>query len=56
METSRCKAFFAAATLGSLTAAADRLGYTPSGVSQLITALEDDLGFKLLERDRKSVV
>ena len=55
METARCKAFYAAATLGSLTAAADKLGYTPSGVSQLITALEDDLGFKLLERTRKGV-
>ncbi len=55
METSRCKAFYAAATLGSLTAAAERLGYTPSGVSQLITALEDDLGFSLLERSKKGV-
>jgi len=55
METSRCKAFYAAATLGSLTAAAERLGYTPSGVSQLITALEDDLGFKLLERTKRGV-
>ena len=55
METARCKAFYAAATFGSITAAADKLGYTPSGVSQLITALEEDLGFKLLERTRKGV-
>ena len=55
METAGCKAFYAAATHGSLTAAADKLGYTPSGVSQLINALEDDLGFKLLERTKKGV-
>ncbi len=55
METSRCKAFIAAAEEGSLTAAADRLGYTPSGVSQLVTALEDDLGVVLLDRARKGV-
>lgn len=55
METSRCKAFIAAAEEGSLTAAADRLGYTPSGVSQLVSALEDDLGVVLLDRARKGV-
>ncbi len=55
METARCKAFYAAAIEGSLTAAADKLGYTPSGVSQLITGLEDELGFKLLERTKKGV-
>lgn len=55
METSRCKAFLAAAELGSLSAAADKLGYTPSGVSQLISAIETDLGFSLLYRTRKGV-
>lgn len=55
METARCKAFLAAAESGTLTAAADALGYTPSGVSQLITALEEDLGFRLLDRTRKGV-
>ena len=55
METARCKAFLYAAKKGSLTKAADALGYTPSGVSQLITALEDDLGFKLLQRSNKGV-
>ncbi len=55
METSRLRAFLAAAELGSLTAAAEKLSYTPSGVSQLITALEDDLGLTLLERSKKGV-
>ena len=55
METSRCRAFVAAAEEGTLTAAADRLGYTPSGVSQLVAALEDDLGLTLLNRGKKGV-
>ncbi len=55
MDTARCKAFLAAVDEGNITKAADKLGYTPSGVSQLITALEDDLGLKLLERTRKGV-
>ena len=55
METARCKAFLAAVDEGNLTRAAEKLGYTPSGVSQLINALEDDLGFKLLERTKKGV-
>ena len=50
METARCKAFLRAAEAGSLTAAAEALGYTPSGVSQLVSALENELGLKLLER------
>ena len=48
METARCKAFLSAVEEGNMTKAAEKLGYTPSGVSQLITALEDDLGLKLL--------
>lgn len=56
METARCKAFITAAEQGSISGAADVLGYTPSGVSQLIAALEDDLGFKLFERSKKGVL
>ncbi|MBR0375593.1 MAG: LysR family transcriptional regulator, partial [Firmicutes bacterium] len=41
METARCKAFVAAAESGSFTLAAESLGYTPSGVSQLVNAFED---------------
>ncbi len=56
METSRCKAFLAAVEHGSISGAADALGYTPSGVSQLIAAFEDELGFKLFERSKKGVL
>lgn len=55
METSRYKAFAAAAETGSLSRAADLLSYSPSGVSQLISALEADLGLSLLIRTRRGV-
>ena len=55
METARCKAFLAAAESGSFTLAAERLGYTPSGISQLVNALEDEMGFYLLRRSNRGV-
>lgn len=55
MESARCKAFIAAAESGSLSKAAEKLNYTASGVSQLITAMEADFGFPLLKRTRKGV-
>lgn len=56
MESSRCKAFIAAAECGSLSRAAEKLNYTASGVSQLISAMESDFGFLLLKRTTKGVV
>lgn len=55
METSRYKAFAAAVETGSFSRAAEKLNYSPSGVSQLITALEVDLGLALLNRTRRGV-
>ena len=55
METARCKAFYYAAETGSITKAAEVMVYTPSGVSQLIQALESELDLKLLYRDKKGV-
>ena len=55
MEIARCRAFLAAAEAGSLSKAAERLHYTPSGVSQLISALESELGFPLLKRTSRGV-
>ena len=40
METARCRAFLAAAETGSFSKAAEALSYTPSGVNQLVSALE----------------
>lgn len=56
METARCKAFLLSAEAGSFSKAAEKLNYTPSGVSQLVTALEQELGFPLLRRSRKGVL
>ena len=55
MESARCKAFIAAAECGSLSKAAEQLNYTASGVSQLISAMENDFGFALLKRTTKGV-
>lgn len=40
---------------GSLSAAAEKLQYTPSGISRMIAALEEENGFPLLLRDRNGV-
>ena len=50
METARCKAFLYAAETGSITKAAEELSYTPSGVSQLIQAFENEIGAQLLHK------
>ena len=42
METARCRAFVVAADTGSFSKAAEALSYTPSGVNQLVTALENE--------------
>ena len=52
METARYRAFLFAAETGSITKAAEELSYTPSGVSQLIQAFENEIGVKLLHRSR----
>ena len=55
MESARCKAFIESVERGSFRAAAEALGYTPSAVSQLVAALEKDLGLNLLYRSKKGV-
>lgn len=41
--------------VGSFTKAAEALGYTQSGISQMIASLEDELSIKLLYRSRTGV-
>ena len=55
MEVSRSKAFLTAAECGTFSAAAERLHYTPSGVSQLVSALEQELDLTLLRRTQRGV-
>ena len=56
MDTARYRAFLTAVDSGSITKAAEVLNYSPSGVSQLINALENELGLPLLTRSRLGVV
>ncbi len=55
MESARCKAFLCAAESGSFSRAAELLNYTPSGVSQLVNAFEEELNLHLLHRSKKGV-
>ncbi|MEV0151706.1 LysR family transcriptional regulator [Nonomuraea sp. NPDC050733] len=50
MDPHLLRTFVAVAEAGSFSAAAERLGYTQSAVSQQIAALEADLGLPLLRR------
>ena len=56
MLNQRYRAFSIAAAEGSFTKAAAIMHYTPSAVSQLVSALEKELGFALLLRHRRGVV
>lgn len=55
MDQKKRKALLTAVELGNLTRAAETLGYTQSGLSYLITSLEQELGFSLLVRSRSGV-
>lgn len=55
MDTTKCRVLICAVETGSFTAAADKLGYTPSGVSRMMAALEEETGFLLLQRGRAGV-
>ena len=56
MDTERLNVLLHTIEEGSLTAAAERLGYTTSGVSRMMAALEEETGFPLLIRSRSGVV
>ena len=56
MELERYRALLCAIEKGSLSAAGEELGYTPSGISRMMAALEAEHGFPLLVRRRDGVV
>ncbi len=56
MDTEKCSVLLSTIEAGSLTAAAEKLGYTPSGISRMMAALETETGFPLLTRSRSGVV
>ena len=55
MDTEKCRVLLRVLETGSLSAAAEALGYTPSGVSRMMAALEEEVGFSLLDRGRGGV-
>lgn len=54
MSIIKYKAFVKVAELGSLTKAAEVLGYSQPGISHMISSLEADIGFPLFHRSRDS--
>ena len=42
MDTERCRALLCALEEGSLTAVSEKLGYTTSGISRMMAALEEE--------------
>jgi DNA-binding transcriptional LysR family regulator len=56
MDILKCKAFVTSVDEGSFTAAGRIMGYTPSGISQLVSAMESEFGFALLVRKSNGVV
>lgn len=56
MDLKKYKVFLTAVDLGSFTKAAAQLGYTPSGVTHMMNALEEELGFQILTRGKNGVL
>lgn len=55
MSITKYEVFLKVVELGSLTKAADVLGFTQSGISHTISSLEMEFGFSLLVRNRSGV-
>ena len=50
MNISKYKVLLTAVDMGSFSAAAQKLGYTQSGLTHMMNALETELGFSILQR------
>lgn len=55
MDTEKCKVLLDVLKDGNIRHCAARLDYTPSGVSRMISSLEDEVGFSLLIRSKQGV-
>lgn len=55
MDSEKCRVLLTVISEGTLSKAAEKLGYTVSGISRSISALEDECGFQLVHRDRNGV-
>ena len=55
MDSKKIYALLTAIDCGSLTAAAEKLGYTQSGLTHMMNSLENELGLNLLVRSKSGV-
>jgi DNA-binding transcriptional LysR family regulator len=55
MDVEKCKILLQVIEDGSLTRTADKSGYTISGISRMVAAMEDEVGFPLLIRSKTGV-
>ena len=55
MDSKKIKSLLTAVEDGSLTSAAQELGYTQSGLTHMMNALEEELGLSLLIRSKAGV-
>lgn len=55
MDLRKLEALVVAVELGSFTKAAQQLGYSQSGLTHMMNALEQEIGFSLLRRDHRGV-
>ena len=55
MNTEKCRLLLQVIQAGSFSSAAERLGYTPSGVMRSIASLEKEIGFPLLGRTAQGI-
>lgn len=53
MDVEKARALLCVIEEKSISAAANKMGYTPSGISRMMTSLEDELGFALLIRKKE---
>lgn len=53
MDVEKARALICVIEERSISAAANKMGYTPSGISRMMTSLEDELGFPLLIRKKR---
>ena len=51
MNISKYKALLTAVDMGSLSGAAQKLGYTQSGLTHMMNAIEDEFGFSVLNEN-----
>lgn len=55
VDSKKIKAMLTVVRLGSLTAAAEELGYTQPGLTNMMNSLENELGIKLLNRSKTGI-